>query len=215
MRFLLFALMAVSSAVSAQRVFPDVVYVPTPPEVVDEMLSLARSMARVDGLTAVQRAQQLALADARWHAALGPQHHGHGCAMPEEGYRWIPMELWWDAVATIARFFPGAKALTRRQVVESHQVRATTPIVDDALLDLSPTVREALSANLARWMAVDPTERPSMRQLAEDLEVLLLPQREAEEEIREPGAGHRPRAVRASCARRWRRSPGSRSPRPP
>ncbi|MFO0547510.1 MAG: protein kinase [Polyangiaceae bacterium] len=80
------------------------------------------------------------------------------------------------------RFFPGAKALTRRQVVESHTVRATTPIVDDALLDLSPTVREALIKNLARWMAVDPTERPSMRQLAEDLEVLLLPQREAEEE---------------------------------
>jgi hypothetical protein len=79
------------------------------------------------------------------------------------------------------RHFPGGKAVTRRQVAESHELRATQPIVPAALLDLSDSARQKLSTRLAQWMSIDPDKRPTMTQVAEELEVLLEPEREAEE----------------------------------
>lgn len=79
------------------------------------------------------------------------------------------------------KHFPGGKAITRRQVAESHELRATTPIAPSALLDLSDRARSKLQACLASWMSVDPTTRPSMTKVAEELDVLLEPEREAEE----------------------------------
>ncbi|MBL8741816.1 MAG: hypothetical protein JNK04_12000, partial [Myxococcales bacterium] len=78
------------------------------------------------------------------------------------------------------KFFPGSKALTRRQVIESHQVRAAKPLNDGALLDLPEVIRVQLNQCLARWMATDAAARPSMSQVCIDLEVLLEPEREAE-----------------------------------
>jgi hypothetical protein len=79
------------------------------------------------------------------------------------------------------RYFPGGKATTRRQVAESHEIRATEPIPPAALMDQSERTRSLLTKHLARWMSVDPATRPSMTTIAEELEILLEPEREAEE----------------------------------
>lgn len=74
--------------------------------------------------------------------------------------------------------FPGSKALTRRQVIDSHQTRATTPLDDDALPELTGEPRRKLIRYLCRWMAILPEERPDMNEVAEELDVLLEPERE-------------------------------------
>jgi len=122
-------------------------------ESIDEVLSLARAMGRVDGLTAAQRAQQLALSDARWHTALGPQHHGHGCATSEEGYRWIPMELWWDAVATLARFFPGAGVFSHAADFNYPTDLPLHKTYDEPLRDLERLIQHSRSLLLSDWLA--------------------------------------------------------------
>jgi len=122
-------------------------------ESIDEVLSLARTMARVDGTTAAQRAQQLALSDARWHTALGPQHHGHGCATPDEGYRWLPMELWWDAVATLARFFPGAGVFSYAPDFNDPTDLPLQKTYDEPLRDLERLIQHSRSLLLSDWLA--------------------------------------------------------------
>jgi serine/threonine protein kinase len=76
--------------------------------------------------------------------------------------------------------FPGAKALTRRQVIDSHHKRATEPLDDDAIPELTGEPRAKLKRYLARWMAIPPEERPTMNEVAEELDVLLEPERERE-----------------------------------
>jgi len=122
-------------------------------ESLDEVISLARAMARVDGVTASQRAQQLALADARWHTALGPHHHGHGCATPDEGYRWIPMELWWDAVAMLTRFFPGAGVFSHAPDFNDPNELPQHKIFDEPLRDLDRLIQHSRSLLLSDWLA--------------------------------------------------------------
>jgi len=122
-------------------------------ESIDEVISLARTMVRVDGATAAQRAQQLALSDARWHAALGPQHHGHGCATPDEGYRWLPMELWWDAVATLARFFPGAGVFSYALDFNDPTDLPLHKTYDEPLRDLERLIQHSRSLLLSDWLA--------------------------------------------------------------
>ncbi len=97
------------------------------------------------------------------------------------------------------KFFPGAKALTRRQVIESHDVRAEKPLADEVMLDLPEVIRSQLARCLVSWMSIAPEARPSMSQVCIDLEVLLEPEREAERE--EERAKNR---ARRSLARaRW------------
>ena len=80
--------------------------------------------------------------------------------------------------------FPGAKARTRDDIVESHENRATDPL-RGCLPRLEGKPRELLQEQLKRWLALDPLERPTIAEVAEGLEVLLEPEREAErEEVR-------------------------------
>lgn len=77
------------------------------PAVLDEVLSLGRAAAGIkSGGKPGERVRQVVVGDARWRETLGPQHHGHG-ATAEEAASFLPSELWWDAVATLSRFFPG------------------------------------------------------------------------------------------------------------
>jgi serine/threonine protein kinase len=80
------------------------------------------------------------------------------------------------------RDFPGESAQSRTELAESHDVRADKPLADNALPDLTGRPREMFQAALRRWLAIDPNERPTMTQLAEELDVLLEPEREAERE---------------------------------
>jgi hypothetical protein len=76
--------------------------------------------------------------------------------------------------------FPGAKAKTRAEVAESHRQRARAPLADDALPELLGEPRELLVDRLCRWMAMHPEDRPSMAEVADQLEVLLEHERELE-----------------------------------
>ncbi|MBK9991113.1 MAG: hypothetical protein IPP19_10350 [Verrucomicrobia bacterium] len=122
-------------------------------ETVDEILSLAKTMNQKEGVTAGQCAQELAQADERWHAALGPQHHGHDCAGAEEGYRWIPMELWWDAVATLSRFFPGAGGYSYAPDFDEPTELPLQFTYDAPLRELERLVMHSRSLLLSDWLA--------------------------------------------------------------
>jgi serine/threonine protein kinase len=74
--------------------------------------------------------------------------------------------------------FPGEAARDRAQLAEAHTTRARNPFHPDALPDLTGPPRELIAGAFSRWLALDPAERPSMREFAEHLEVLLEPERE-------------------------------------
>ncbi|WP_437735415.1 protein kinase domain-containing protein [Sorangium sp. So ce1335] len=80
------------------------------------------------------------------------------------------------------RDFPGESAQTRTDLVQAHDIRADKPLADNALPDLTGRPRQLFQEALKRWLAIDPHERPTMTQLAEELDVLLEPEREAERE---------------------------------
>ncbi len=74
----------------------------------DEILSLARQMGleAAEG-SATDRVRGLAAADSRWLASLGPHRLTYDKLTPEAALSVIPEGLWWETVATVARFFPG------------------------------------------------------------------------------------------------------------
>jgi eukaryotic-like serine/threonine-protein kinase len=74
--------------------------------------------------------------------------------------------------------FPGEKARDRAGIAEAHTVRAKTPLDPASLPELVGPPREQLAAAFSRFLALDPNERPPMNELAEQLDVLLEPERE-------------------------------------
>jgi len=68
---------------------------------------------------------------------------------------------------------PAALTSLRAQLSRIHAVRARLPLPEEALPELSGSVRERLSAAFVRWLAPDPLQRPSARQFLEELSVLL------------------------------------------
>jgi hypothetical protein len=74
--------------------------------------------------------------------------------------------------------FPGIHAQSPEEIREAQGVRATRPLAEGSVPGLSGRPRELLSAALRRWLALDPAERPSMSELASELDVLLEPERE-------------------------------------
>jgi eukaryotic-like serine/threonine-protein kinase len=76
--------------------------------------------------------------------------------------------------------FPGSSAETREEVDMAHKLRAERPLGEDVLPDLTGPPRELIEGAFQRWLSLEALERPSMSQLAEQLDVLLEPEREAE-----------------------------------
>ncbi|AKT38003.1 serine/threonine protein kinase [Chondromyces crocatus] len=98
--------------------------------------------------------------------------------------------------------FPGERARTRDELEAAQAARATTPLASGTLPEVVGAPRDLLEASLQRWLALDATQRPSMAQMAEELEVLLEPEREKarkeEERIaRQRAALHRLRIAAA------------------
>lgn len=81
-----------------------------------------------------------------------------------------------------AEYFPGWDATDRDEIAACHQRRAEDPLDTLAIPEIEGPPRRDLESNLKRWMALDPADRPSMKQMAADLDVLLEPEREAERE---------------------------------
>jgi serine/threonine protein kinase len=75
-------------------------------------------------------------------------------------------------------YFPGEGAESRLEIVKAQDVRATSPLAKGALIEANGTPRKLLSAAFCRWMDPDPFNRPPVRVMADELEVLLEPERE-------------------------------------
>ncbi|MDR3227968.1 MAG: hypothetical protein LBT53_00935 [Puniceicoccales bacterium] len=77
----------------------------------DDMLGFARRLAQDaathPGEPLPQRAARLAEADPRIREALGAQRLTDDVLTHGEAFAWVPPELWWRILATIARYFPG------------------------------------------------------------------------------------------------------------
>ena len=82
--------------------------------------------------------------------------------------------------------FPGEGAKSREEIARAHELRATEPLAPHVLPDLVGPPREMIQEGFRKWLALDPDDRPSMSELAEQLDVLLEPEREAarQEELR-------------------------------
>jgi eukaryotic-like serine/threonine-protein kinase len=77
-------------------------------------------------------------------------------------------------------YFPGEGANSRLEIVKAQDLRATSPLSKGALIEATGTPRKMLSAAFCRWMDPDPHNRPPVRVMADELEVLLEPEREQE-----------------------------------
>jgi hypothetical protein len=75
---------------------------------VDELLSLRRALAERPADGSGQSVRELVAVDERWNRSLGPHHHGHETESAEAAGALLPLELWWDTVALLGRFFPGS-----------------------------------------------------------------------------------------------------------
>jgi serine/threonine protein kinase len=81
--------------------------------------------------------------------------------------------------------FPGEKAGSREEIGKAQELRASLPLPGDALLEVHGEPRDKLDQAFAKWLALEPEDRPTMAQLGEQLDVLLEPEREiAREEQR-------------------------------
>ncbi len=74
--------------------------------------------------------------------------------------------------------FPGNFAKTEDEIEDAQQLRAEHPLHVDALPSLTGAPREKLIAALRRWLALDPEQRASMGEMADELDVLLERDRE-------------------------------------
>ncbi|NUQ74667.1 MAG: protein kinase, partial [Polyangiaceae bacterium] len=74
--------------------------------------------------------------------------------------------------------FAGVTAEVAEEIEEAHRKRAEKPILDTAIPALTGKARDLFQQALKRWLAIDPKVRPTMSQLADELDVLLEPERE-------------------------------------
>ena len=120
----------------------------------DETLSLARQMGleSVEG-DAAAKVRQLVAADSRWLATLGPHRLSHESLTPEEALRWLPEDLWWRTVATIARFFPGAGADSYCRDFADFSPFAIERVFGGPLADLDELLRLSRGLLFSDWVA--------------------------------------------------------------
>lgn len=89
--------------------------------------------------------------------------------------------------------FPGANVRTMEDLERSLEIRADCPLPGSSRLDVQGAAREKLEAAMKRWLSLDPTARPDMSRMADELDVLLEPEREAARA--EEGARQRQKAA--------------------
>jgi eukaryotic-like serine/threonine-protein kinase len=76
------------------------------------------------------------------------------------------------------RQFPGETATDRIELAEAHDLRTKYPLGPGALPDVTGDPRDQLDASFRSWLAFEPGARPTMKEMAEQLEVLLEPDAE-------------------------------------
>ncbi len=83
--------------------------------------------------------------------------------------------------------FPGEQATDRSELAEAHDLRTKEPIGMGALPEVTGDPRDQIAASFRLWLSFAPEDRPTMKELAEQLEVLLEPDRE---EVRQEEKRH-------------------------
>ena len=91
--------------------------------------------------------------------------------------------------------FPGEGAESRLEIVKAQEARAIRPLAFSALPGVTGPARELLGLAFGRWMNRDPALRPPVDVMADELDVLLEPQRAEERLVAR-------RAVRQKVVRR-------------
>jgi serine/threonine protein kinase len=76
------------------------------------------------------------------------------------------------------RFYPGEGAESRAQIALAQDIRARLPLSYEALPDLKGGPREQLADSFRRWLDPNPDTRPYVSEMADELDVLLEPERE-------------------------------------
>ena len=79
--------------------------------------------------------------------------------------------------------FPGEQASSPFDIANAFEERERAPLRGGALPDLVGEPRNLLNAALGRWMTRDPDDRPSAREMADQLEVLLEQEHEVARSI--------------------------------
>lgn len=76
------------------------------------------------------------------------------------------------------KHFAGDDATQPAELAVAHATRASEPIAKEALPELQGPPRDKLKEVLQKWLALDPKDRPSMAEVAQQLDVLLEKERE-------------------------------------
>ncbi|APR80637.1 serine/threonine protein kinase [Minicystis rosea] len=79
--------------------------------------------------------------------------------------------------------FPGETANDRVSMTEAQRTRIAEPLAKGALPEATGPARKAIAAALRRFLAFEPEDRPTMREVCEELDVLLEPDREVERRL--------------------------------
>lgn len=126
------------------------------PEAIDEVLSLARHLN--DQPSGAAGVRSVVGEDKRWLTSVGPHHHGHGLASPDEAAALFPQELWWDALSTLGRFFPGASTRSFCRDLGDAPTQRLESVFERAIHEVEALVLRSQSLLLCDW--------PSNREMA-------------------------------------------------
>lgn len=121
----------------------------------DEMLSFARKLGqevRPDE-TLAARALRIAESDRRWITSLGAQRLAHEAVTADEAFAWLPGELWWSTLATLARFFPGLGPDSYCKDFGDASPFNLEKVFDRPLADLDNLIVRARSLLLCDWVS--------------------------------------------------------------
>ncbi|HWA24651.1 MAG TPA: hypothetical protein VG734_03175 [Lacunisphaera sp.] len=135
------------------------------PAAIDELLSLVRAVdaAGLSGKPG-EKFMRTAALDARWGGSLGPQHHGHDAASNADVASLLPVELWWDVLAILGRFFAGAGQDSYCRDFGDAPVYQLEAALDAPLADVEALVLRSRSLLLCDW--------PSNREVARVIQTL-------------------------------------------
>jgi len=90
-------------------------------------------------------------ADSRWDASLGAHRLSHPAITPEEAFTMLPPEIWWETVATIARFFPGQGRDSYCRDLGDVSSVAIDKVFDRPLADLGNLLIRSRSLLFSDW----------------------------------------------------------------
>lgn len=135
------------------------------PTALDELLSLVRAVDAAGGPGKPgEKFLRAAAADARWTSSLGPQHHGHDAAANADTASLLPVELWWETLAILGRFFAGAGTNAYCRDFGDAPAYQLEAALDAPLADVETLVLRSRSLLLCDW--------PSHREVARVIQTL-------------------------------------------